>query len=218
MQEVTQHDLTGDVVRSRPHAEKSLNKWQTRLLPLMESMLAGLTLFFFLATCGQLIYLHQRIGQAPRINVSELLPEQSPTSTIEEKMQVAQLRATIALEANALERRYHEANVALMSQLWIRYLGFVTGMILALVGAVFILGKVQERFSEIDASANGLRGTLKSSSPGLMLAVFGTVLMLATILVRQEGSVTDAPVYTREWSSTIKGSTPPPLPTPKRTE
>lgn len=221
LEEVTQHvssDITGDAVPFRPYAEKALSKWQARLLPLMESMVAGLTLFFFLVTCGQLIYLHQRIGQAPRMNVSDLLPEQPAKSTIEETMQVAQLRATIALEANALDRRYHEASVVLMSQIWIRYLGFVTGMILALVGAVFILGKVQERFSEVAASANGLSGTLKSASPGLMLAVFGTILMLANIVVRQERSVIDAPVYTREWSSTVKASTSPQLPPLKRAE
>ena len=210
----TSSDITA--VSSRPNSDKGIRRWQTRLLPLMEGMVVGLTLFFFLATCGQLIYLHQRIGQAPRMNVSELLPDQPTKSTIQETMEVAQLRATIALEANALERRHHQANVALMSQVWIRYLGFATGMILALVGAAFILGKVQERFSEIAATADGWGGTLKSSSPGLMLAAFGTILMLATIVVRQEGSVTDAPVYTREWGSPVPDSTTPQLPPLKR--
>jgi len=128
---------------------------------------------------------------------------------------MARLRAMIALEANTLERRHHQANVLLMSQLWIRYLGFVTGMILALVGTAFILGKLQERFSEFTANVDGTGGTLKSSSPGLMLVVFGMILMLATVIARQEISVTDAPVYTNEWISAPSvqlEATPPHLP------
>jgi hypothetical protein len=181
----------------------------------MERMVVGLTVFFFLASCVQLIYLHRRIDQAPRVDVRELLPDAPAQTTLQETMELARLRAIIALEANTLERRHHQANVVLMSQLWIRYLGFVTGMILALVGTAFILGKLQDRFSQFTAQVAGTGGTLRSSSPGLMLVGFGTILMLATILAHREMSVTDAPVYTREWSSAPSvqvETTPPQLP------
>jgi hypothetical protein len=220
MQETIETGSGGRIVATpiSARAEKVLNRWQTRLLPMMEGMVVGLTVFFFLASCAQLLYLHQRIGQAPRMNVSELLPDLSANSTHAETMELARLRAMIALEANTLERRHHQANVLLMSQLWTRYLGFVTGMILALVGTAFILGKLQEQFSELTAEVDGRGGTLKSSSPGLMLVVFGTILMLATTIARQEISVTDAPVYTGEWSSapSVRVETPPPQLPPRK--
>jgi hypothetical protein len=223
MQKTMNVELDEDIAATLPPvpADEALTRWQRRLLPLMEGMVVGLTVFFFLASCAQLIYLHQRIGQAPRVDASELLPN-PPTGAepAREAMELARLRAIIALETNTLERRHHQANVLLMSQLWIRYLGFVTGMILALVGATFILGKLQEQFSELRADVGGAEGILKSSSPGLMLVVFGAILMLATIVVRHEISVTDAPVYTREWSLTPNVNTesmPPQLPPRKST-
>jgi hypothetical protein len=45
------------------------------------------------------------------------------------------------LEADALQRRYHQANANMLARVWTRQLGFITGMLLALVGAAFILGR-----------------------------------------------------------------------------
>jgi hypothetical protein len=99
------------------------------------------------------------------------------------------------MEAYLAERRYHQASVQLMSGIWIRYLGFVTGMILALVGASFVLGKLQEPESEITGKSSVIDFSLKSASPGIILVVFGALLMFTTIITRQEYTVEDRPIY-----------------------
>jgi hypothetical protein len=173
------------------------NAWQDRMLPLMQRMIIGLTLFFFLASFAQLYFLHQSIGQAPRIDLSSILPNSTIAQDSEQSMSVDAVhsRALLLLEANALERRHHQANVLLMSRVWVRYLGFVTGMILALVGAVFILGKLREPASEINAEGKLVSIAVRSASPGIVLAFLGVTLMLATIVTHHEIQVRDVPVF-----------------------
>ncbi|MCK4604419.1 MAG: hypothetical protein KAU41_06945 [Deltaproteobacteria bacterium] len=172
-------------------------KWQERLLPLMSKMIVVLAVFFFLASLIQLIYLHISIEKEPKKEIAESFKGLSESSqlTFEENLETARFKAIIMLEANALGRRHHQANVLLMSRVWARYLGFVTGMILALVGAVFILGKLREPGSEVNAKTEVMAFSLKSASPGIILAVLGVSLMLTTIITHHEISITDVPVY-----------------------
>ena len=104
-------------------------------------------------------------------------------------------KTLLQLEANALQQRYHQAGVLLISRIWTRYLGFVTGMILALVGAAFILGKLRESSSQLGTEGAGWKVSITSASPGLILAVLGTVLMLGTLATRLEMQVNDGPVF-----------------------
>jgi len=155
----------------------------------MVHMLVGLTVFFFVATLGQLVYLHTSILKAPVLNDSLLhLPDGT-------NLEASRLRAQVLLESNAIARRYHQANVLLMSRVWTGYLGFVTGMILALVGAVFILGKLQEGTSEVGGRMHGAEASLKTASPGLVLAFLGVVLMIITIVTHHEIETRDSPIY-----------------------
>ena len=83
-----------------------------------------------------------------------------------------------------------------MSRIYTKYLGFFTGMIMAIVGAVFIIGKISEDKSEISGTANELiKFSIVSSSPGIIFGVLGTVLMLATILNHNEILIQDTPLY-----------------------
>jgi hypothetical protein len=86
-------------------------------------------------------------------------------------------------------------------------------MILALVGAAFILGRLQEPASEVSVASPAGNWGLKSASPGIILAVLGTVLMLTTILTNHRIDVTDAAVYLRDSPSGIPPASVLPLPT-----
>jgi hypothetical protein len=161
-----------------------------------DGILVGLTAFFFVATFVQLLYLHATIVQIPPI---DLHPTPGPVSinatTFDERLEARRLEILGTMEAYLAERRYHQASVQLMSGIWIRYLGFVTGMILALVGASFVLGKLQEPESEITGKSSVIDFSLKSASPGIILVVFGALLMFTTIITRQEYTVEDRPIY-----------------------
>jgi len=182
--------------------DKKLNRWQEKLLPLMSGMVIGLAFFFFLASCLQLYLLNKRIWASPKLkNEKAFSLETDPSLSAQEKLNKLKFNSLLKLEANLLERRYHQANVSLMARVWIRYLGFVTGMILALVGAVFILGKLQGSVSELDVKAYKADFSLKSASPGLFLAGLGVTLMLITIVTHHEIKVADGAVYTQSWNT-----------------
>src|ERR1700750_2378121 len=95
--------------------ENILNKktweWQNRLLPLMKRMIIFLTLFFFMASFGQLIYLQVSINTSPKMNINQPLALLQPTNgiTLDERQNMAKLEAFILLETNTMERRHHQA-------------------------------------------------------------------------------------------------------------
>jgi len=176
--------------------------WQKKLLPVMIGMLTALTLFFFIASLTQLYYLHSRIEQSPKLDLNPALGTlEKDGSSITEKgrLNIARWKTLSILEGNALASRYHQANVSLMSRIWTKYLGFVTGMILALVGAAFILGKLREPETKLDMDGGGAgKLSITSASPGLILALLGVILMITTIVTHNEIEVRDSPVYTSE--------------------
>jgi hypothetical protein len=177
-------------------------KWQKRLLPFMVSMIVILTFFFLAASFYQLYYLHQKIEDCPTLNLEpamSLLDDPDVDLTQIDKFDLARWKTLATLEGYTLERRYHQANVFLMSRIWKKYLGFVTGMILALVGAVFILGKLREPTSTLDAETGIGKFSLTTASPGLLLALLGTILMITTIVTHKKIEVQDKPTYTHLW-------------------
>jgi hypothetical protein len=175
-----------------PQAIDAEQRWQLRLLPLMSRMIVGLTIFFFAASMAQLYYLDTRIERVPVPDLARLgiAPDAAHAAALS-----PELRVLASLDASLLERRYHQANVFLMGRLWTSYLGFVTGMILALVGAVFILGKLREDPTEVSGKGAGGEGTLRTSSPGIVLAALGVVLMITTIVTNHPIQTADSPVY-----------------------
>jgi len=178
-------------------------KWQEKLLPFMIIVLSLVMLFFFTATAFQLYYLHHRIQQSPALDLNPALGDlqSNPAGASQkDKLQIARWKTLSILEGNALQRRYHQANVLLMSRIWTGYLGFVTGMILALVGATFILGKLRESESKVDAGSEVWKFSMTTASPGLILALLGTILMITTIIGRYEIQVADGQLYTAEWN------------------
>lgn len=162
-------------------------RWQQKLLPLMQRMLVALTAFFILATVYQAYGVQQRIAK--------LGQERFQLAAAADGKDVDVFRARVGLEAFAIQQRYQHSSLILMSRAWIIYLGFVTGMILAMVGATFILGKLQESESELTAKSQAGEFSVKSASPGLIMTVLGTALMISTMVIRADVTVTDTPLY-----------------------
>lgn len=165
--------------------------WQERLLPFMQRLLVGLTLFFLLVSLVQFGYLQwsSRNGgavlrEAPRVAASA-----------GDTFQTDLTNARLALEFTLIERRYERADALLELGLWTRYLGFSTGMILALLGASFVLGKLRTSESSGELGVEGMRLAVRSASPGVVMTFLGTVLMVVVMTYRVEINVTDASIY-----------------------
>jgi hypothetical protein len=187
--------------------------WQRRMLPLMAQLLIGLTAFFFVVSLVQLTWMHLRISKAPEISLVPAFAaiDSSPPASDTDRLRAAQLKTLALLDAGTMQRRYHQTNAALMARIWTRYMGFVTGMILSLIGAVFILGKINE--------PAGGSATPRRASAGMLMITLGVALMITTIVVNHRIDVTDAPDYLRTFdpgseSITLPDSAPAPPPAP----
>ncbi|MGB3479300.1 MAG: hypothetical protein WBB67_09080 [bacterium] len=206
-------------MRSRSTKTSRTFAWQKKLLPYMLGILIGLAIFFFIASLAQIFYLHSRIEDSPTVDLKPVfssleiempeIPEGGdkenipeiflPFVTPEEKLDQVIWQTLATLEVHAINQRYHQANVFLMSRVWTKYLGFVTGMMLALVGAAFILGKLRETESKLDATSSLWKFSFTTASPGLMLSLLGTILMITTIFSYHKIETKDQPLYTSLW-------------------
>jgi hypothetical protein len=191
-----------------------LYRWQVRLLPLIVRIVLGVTVFFFAVSLAQIIYLHWRIELSPRVDLSEPLRllTAAQSEAIADRRESAALMISALLEANALERRHHQARVVLMARVWTSYLGFVTGMALALVGAAFILGRVQGTTTTVRTEIASVRAELATAAPGIVLVFLGVVLMISTLFVGYKISVEDVAVYLQSPSPRPAAPTSPPPP------
>jgi hypothetical protein len=172
------------------------DEWQKKLLPLMSRMIIVLSAFFFIASLAQVIYLDYAISNTPKFDSMEALSAlRRQPGTNEKLAEETRLKSLVMLEGNMVDNLYHQAHVLLMARIWTSYIGFVTGMILALVGATFVLGKLKAPPSDLGAKSNLWEISFKSSSPGLILAALGTTLMLATILTHNDIKTNQQAVY-----------------------
>lgn len=108
------------------------------------------------------------------------------SSSHKDILESTRLKSLILLEAGSVENQYFQGNMLVMSRLWITYIGFVTGMIMAIIGAIFILGKLRENLSELKAKIAGYDISLKSASPGIILSCLGACLMITALVVHHE--------------------------------
>lgn len=175
--------------------------WQREVLPLMRRLLGGMAIFFIVATVIQLGLIQLHISRAAAQDSNSIVPPltyNSKTDAPGDKIAFAQWNTLTTLESQSIRHRYYQATIMSMGRVWVIYLGFVTGMILALVGASFILGKIREDTSKVGGEgAGGLKASVESSSPGIILASLGTVLMVTTMLARADIDVKDGPLYVK---------------------
>ena len=151
--------------------ERSESEWRSQSRPMMVTILVSLTVFFFWATFHQLGELNRRIESGPTVDSNALLGQ---TACIGNNftpgcLAMTRMNRALMLEATLIARRHHQADVNLMASVWSRYLGFITGMILALVGAAFTLGQLRDKGTKIEAGASSAKATLTSASPGIVM-------------------------------------------------
>lgn len=188
-------------------------RWQMKLLPLMMTMLATLTVVFAAGNFWEIRSIQKDIESTDKLDIEKILDQKNPLPnadatpdiTFADRSQYLQWEVTAILEADAMNRRYHQATAISLTRTYIVFIGFTTGMILALVGATFILGKLRESSSRADVKSEFLKMSLVSASPGLMLAGMGTILILATIFARTDVKVTDEPLYLTALPTGVSG-------------
>lgn len=171
-------------------AEDVVERWRGRLLPFMMLMLVLGSVFFGVVSVVQVRELDKQLVEEAKLVAVPPRPEILPATEASYAYDV-----TVALEQGVIARRYHFALGMIRVRLWTRMLGFSAGMVLAMVGAAFVLGRLQEPASRLSARGGGLALSLTSASPGLLLAVLGTLLMISSIAVSPNVTTSDGAVY-----------------------
>jgi hypothetical protein len=159
------------------------SRWQRRLLPFLVGTLGILTVLFCAAIAWETRYIQNRMETPLQLDLRPAVSQEFHAN------------ANFLLEANLIERRYRAAAAAALSRIYLMFLGFGTGMVMALVGATFILGKISEPETSIDGAGSSFKASLHSGSPGVILAFLGTVLMLCTIFSKTEINLSDRAIY-----------------------
>lgn len=192
-QTVTVSDISAaspDVVR------RETIVWQRGLLPFMTHFVVTMAVAFFLFSGFHVYQVTRYIQEDQRQSMLSAVQAEisRPLATPLTATDLSN-NALILLEADTLDKRYHQAGGMLMSRIWSRQLTFITGMVLAFVGAVFILGKLSETLSQFSGETAHIKLALTSASPGLILSFLGTSLIMASLFVASNLDVADGAAY-----------------------
>lgn len=187
-------------VKPSTSTARDVERWQRRLLPYMSRFLVVLALGFVLVSLFDEYQMRSFLKQESTKNALPLVQAAIEGSKSAQKAppldpSVVMQQSLLLLEASAMDRRYSQATTLLMSRIWTRQLAFLTGMVLVFIGAVFILGKLSETTTDVSLGTEQWKGAISSSSPGLILAAFGTVLIAISLIVQPKIEVQDRPVY-----------------------
>lgn len=192
------HDTSSKGVQQKmTEQQRHLYRWQNRLLPWLIIMPSILVILFIYLATQQV----NHFNAALEIKKESVVEKLAVTDTTELKKLKGNLDyvrwMTLArMEEESLQKRYNQGGLLLLSRIFIKYLGFLTGMIIAIVGAVFIIGKLNEDTTKIEGTAGEkISFSIISSSPGIIFGILGTVLMTTTILQHKEITVQDSPLY-----------------------
>ena len=177
------------------HAD--LLKWQRRLLPFTTRFLVIIAIAYFALSVFE-VYEMQRVVRDDtagkvRAEIETMANAGMATPTAEPAEIV--WRSLLLMEADAMDKRYRQASALLMSRIWTKQLSFVTGMVLAFIGALFILSKLSEGRTDVNIGAHDWKAGISSASPGLVLAFFGTTLIAIGLVYQPRIEVQDRPIY-----------------------
>lgn len=179
--------------RAAADAAAALAAWQKRLLPFMTRSIIAMAVLFFMFSAVHLYHVSRFIDDAQGTNIrgqvaSEIARANGGAQAVPNSL--------LLLEADALDKRYHQASALLLSRIWSRQMAFITGMVLAFIGAVFILGKMSDAaVSQVEGGTADWKVAVSSASPGIILSVLGTALLMTSLLVRTTLDVADGAAY-----------------------
>jgi hypothetical protein len=234
----TAHSPAEQTASHHQQVELGATAWQHRLLPLMAGLLVLLTVTFLAlatlqgASIRQLPEAGSHAFDSAAATISRISCGQLATSAVADakpnapvgdasKLECDRWKVLAQMEVTVQQRRLQQLDVTLATRMWMQLFGFVTGMMMALIGSALILGKISEAVSKFGWRGGDVgRIVLSTTSPGLLLALLGTTLMLTTLLKNPQRFETNDPAYLPQQilpTSDIPLTPPPPAPSPAPT-
>src|SRR5262249_13854066 len=146
-------------------SKSELSKWQRQLLPFMTTFVVAMAAAFFCFSGWHVFQVTKFLETEHGENIRALIENEIAKSNGNVTAQSVLQDSVLLLEADALDKRYHQASALLMARIWSRQLAFITGMVMAFVGAIFILGKLSESASQVSGGAGDWKVSITSASP-----------------------------------------------------
>jgi hypothetical protein len=176
---------------------RSTEPFLSRLQPVMIAIPVLLIGIFTVVSYLQVSDLNERITSSETMDLHTLWQKQPEDSVLtgSDYMNLQRWRALTAMENMAMTKRYQQGGLLIITRIFTKYLGFLTGMIMAIAGAVFIIGRIKEDQSDLAIGTGDKTASLKSSSPGIIFGVLGTALMGMTIMQHTDIGIIDRPLY-----------------------
>lgn len=167
--------------------------WQERLLPFMLASLVFVGVFFSVTTYLFFDRLQAEL-QYNRTEIGATLAraDQPASGPADAGYRDWYVRAT--LEQMGLQQRFNVQIAIVKGRLWARFMGFLTGMLLALTGCVFVLGQLRAKVV-FSGEAQGAKGALDTNAPGLLLALLGTIIIGLALAVPGSVESSDTAIY-----------------------
>ena len=179
--------------------QKDLIQWQTKLLPWMVILPSLLILVFVYLATRQLNIFSSEINNYKTSELDKtFLNARDSVLKIPGNIKAdefTKLYILSKMEEQSMNKRYSQAGALLTARLYTKYLGFFTGMILSIVGAVFIISKLKEDTSNLELSSEKFKLAIISSSPGIIFGILGTMLMMTTIIRHTGTEIQDSAIY-----------------------
>lgn len=173
--------------------------WHQRIFPIVSAIILTLTVAFAISSYFQLEKISEQLQKSPDINLTQLfkatLTAEGITQGIDNGDFLPQWAAEVQIENGLINKRYHQANAILATRIWSKYISTICGLIMICIGSIFIVAKLNEEVSGISGEAQSIRLSLKTSSPGVILCLLGTILIVVSLVSTPAITVQDANVY-----------------------
>ena len=107
-------------------------------------------------------------------------------------------KARVALERDIVVYRHQRTSAAHATRTWMRFMSLIFGTMLVVNGSVFILGRVNAARTDGKIQWQDITVSVASSSPGIILAALGCVLIAIPNLPNQRIEIDDTSTYVQK--------------------
>ena len=171
--------------------------WHRQLLPWIVGGILLIVAAFAGFSAVQISHLEGRFQKADELAESADFVDVLKGEAAEQSTDIAYLM----LERENLSRRYHYATTLASAQIALAYSMIMTGMVMSVIGALFVLGKLTtEAGNTVNGTLQQMSISFVSSSPGLVLALFGALISLSSQFFNVKVPLRDGAVYVQQKS------------------
>jgi hypothetical protein len=180
------------------NADEQFQRLYVKIVPFVIVIPVLFLILFIVVSMLQLRDINSKIEEGKSQTIKEMIGRMQGKDTLSEAYN--QFLALAQLEEEGLNERYRQGHYSLVSRSFKQYLGFFTGIIMVIVGSLFVLLKLKEQIDSNASKGEGWKFSLVTNSPGVVFGIVGAVLISIALKINDRINVSDSGIYlTREY-------------------